>query len=104
MRIKAFLGILVMSALLVSACKKDDDGVNCSNYVNAIQEKLDAVLVASEAFSTNPSTANCEAYKAAVAEYLDTAENFIDCVPTEDRAQYQQDIDELQAEIDQLSC
>jgi uncharacterized protein YaaR (DUF327 family) len=104
MRIKAFLGILVLSALLVSACKKDDEGTNCSNYANAIQEKLDAVVVASEAFSTDPSTANCNAYKTAVSEYLDTAENFIECVPAEDRAQYQQDIDDLQAEIDQLSC
>lgn len=96
--------MLLMGLLLFSACKKDDDPVTCADWASQLNDELNAVIAAATTYGSDPTPANCQAYKNAYQDYLDAAEGYVDCVPTADREQLQQDIDAAQAELDQLTC
>jgi len=59
------LGVVALFAagtLFVTSCK-DDNPVSCT-------QKLADVIDASSDYSLDPSTANCEAYKSALQDYI----------------------------------
>lgn len=89
---KKFLSIttsvIVVSAILAfGSCKKDDDPVdNCLDLVNKVS-------AAATAYTSNPSSDNCNAYKTAITNYF----NGCDAISDEDKTTYQ-------AIIDGMSC
>ena len=57
--------VMFAVAMLVGSCKKDSiiPGVNCTNLATAVS-------TAASNFSSNPTVANCEAYKDALQDYV----------------------------------
>jgi len=66
---------------------------------------LDAVNAAVTIYSNNPTTENCNAYKASLQNYLNEAEKYIDCATTAGQgAELQSAIDQSRAEVDAIQC
>jgi len=65
---------------LVSCNNKKDDVVNCSAaWGTDLQDELTAVSNTGVAYATNPTAANCDAYKAAYQAYIDALEPYGNC-------------------------
>ncbi len=95
------LGFVVFSF----GCKKDNDPVGC-NYLTEVQDELNAVNAAVEAYTADPSNpVKCQAFKDAYEDYLNALESHIECATlsgSED--ELQADIDAAQASLDSIQC
>jgi hypothetical protein len=84
---KLFLSIAVVAAMVmaVASCKKTKDAINC---VDAAKKYSDA----SNAYFQSQTKANCDAYKAALNDYMNSS-----CVTPEQKAV-------LQASAEAITC
>ncbi len=106
-RLTQFFAFLVFfSLILTTACKKESTN-RCGdnfNYALELQAEANGLSAAASVYANDPTTENCEAYKAAVQAYLDAAEDLDDCVLASERAAYQQAIDEARDNLNNLQC
>ena len=105
-----FLALLFLSATIsLVACNKDDDnadpcGVNW-NINNEIADELELVIATSQEYSQNPTTVNCESYKAAYLDYLDALRALENCARLSGQLQSFSDaIDEAESALDNIQC
>lgn len=97
------MGGLIMAA---PACKDDDDDpVNC-NYLTEVQDEIDALTAAANAWGADPSNATkCQAYKNAAQDYLDALESHVECAASAGQEdELQQAINDAQIQVDQIQC
>jgi len=67
------LAVLFLSLILLGgSCKKGEDTVAPGNC-GAISQRTDALTSAAVAFSNSATKANCEAYKKAATDYINSA-------------------------------
>jgi len=95
----------------VTACGgDDDDGGNqpgvCTTalYGERVSAALDEFTAAVTAYSNDPTTANCEAYRDAAQDYLDALREFETCTFLVDDADYQESVREAQQEVNDIDC
>lgn len=62
---KKIVTVLSIVCIAFASCKKDK-GVDCSAAINKVTK-------AGQAFGTDQTTQNCEAYKAALQEYINSS-------------------------------
>jgi len=95
MTILAFLGL--------SSCKKDSNSpANCSaNWATEVQSELTALSNAAMAYSSEPTTATCSAYKDAYQDYVDVLKPLKECstYTAQQKEDLQQAIDEAEDDI-----
>ena len=104
------LPLMVFSMLIVSC--GDDDGndgnVNCSDSFsinNELNDEINAFATAAGAYGTDPSAANCQAYKDAAQDYLDALEALKDCAEEAGQlTSFNQALANLEAAFDTLTC
>jgi len=105
--------LLALSATLLTTlgCGNDDDGDGItpdlcalSVYNERVLESLESLQVAVTAYSNDPSTANCEAYRSAAQDYLDTIREFDTCADIISRQEYQESLAEAEMELANLQC
>jgi uncharacterized membrane protein len=71
---------IFLSSGLISCATKEAKIASCStNWATDLQDELTAVSNAGVAYATDPSSANCTAYKAAYQSYIDALEPYGDC-------------------------
>jgi ABC-type oligopeptide transport system substrate-binding subunit len=72
---------LMLTALPFSACKDDDDDVNCSaeNVATLITDHSADIADAAEVFLANPTNANCEAFINELEQYRDFLVDYESC-------------------------
>ncbi len=97
-----------MGGLIIAspACKDDDDDpVNC-NYLTEVQDELDAVTAAANAYSADPTNpAKCQSFVAAYQDYLNALEDHVECAATAGQEdELQQAIDDAQASLNTIQC
>ena len=80
-----------MSSLFLFNCSGEND---CD--LESITQATNKIIVALEAYSVDPSTSNCDTYKAAIDDYISELDD-CELVP-------QETIDNFQAERDALTC
>jgi len=56
--------VVCVTLLTFGSCKKDDNGNSCTDLANAAS-------TAAMNYSSNPNSANCQAYKTAITNYVD---------------------------------
>lgn len=99
---------IALSLLSTLACSKDNPGPGgCAanfNYAVELQDESSALSAAASAYGNDPSTANCNAFKAAYQDYLDAAEDIRPCVLQADLSAYQAAIDDARDDLDDLTC
>lgn len=78
---KIFFLIIVITVVLIGSCnKKDSDPDYCGGlWATALANEALAVYNASVAYSLNPSTTTCNAYKSSVQSYLEELRKYDDC-------------------------
>ena len=73
--------LIILSFLGLGACKKEKtDPDYCSTtWATQLNDELSAVTSTLMAYSTNPTTTTCNAYKAAMQAYIDALRPFENC-------------------------
>ena len=111
-KLKSKLCMIVCGAAmlaLTTGCSKDNPlnpAGNCFGgmWAQEYADELEAWSNAATAYNENPTASNCTSYKNAAKAYLDVLEDVYKCVPTANRAEIKQGIDEAKAEIDKDGC
>ena len=102
--VKVILGICMLIIPFIFSCSNGDPEPSC-NYGTELEAELNAVIASSQAYSTDPTIAKCEAYKSSVQAYLDKLDDYQNCAFIGNQeAEYQAVIDQQQAAIDALVC
>ncbi|MBK8700765.1 MAG: hypothetical protein IPN29_14980 [Saprospiraceae bacterium] len=109
MKYKILLFLLAMSFILVSSsCGGDDGGITpCSTaYATELQDEVNALNAAAQAYSTNPTTANCNAYKSAAQSYVNALEPYGNCATLtgQSRTNWQASLDAAKAAVAAIQC
>lgn len=100
---KTLICAAVLTTFFLGACGKNDP-VGC-NWANELQAESDALSAAATAYGNNPTPANCQAFKDAYQDYLNEADNYVECAHTAGQgAELQNSIDQAQASLDDLQC
>ena len=73
--------LILLASFFISSCGGDDDVLDCnaSTFMTEVSDEIDALNQAGSAYATDPSQANCDAFKAAAQNYLTAVEAFSDC-------------------------
>lgn len=98
---------VALMAFFALGCGSDDSGINnCSNnaWTEIFANEAAAYSNALIAFQNNPSEANCSNVKSTAVDYLEALRDALDCVPTANRAELNDIIDEAQAEVNDEDC
>ena len=98
-----------VALLMAYGCSKENvlnPAGNCfgGNWAEQYSNELQAWSNAAQAYSENPTAGNCSDYKKAAKSYLDALESVYKCVPTTNRAEIKQAIDEAKADVDKEGC
>ena len=107
-----FFFLLALTYLVLSAAGCGEDSptqpveVGCT--IAVFNERLDPIASrignTLSAFAADPSTANCNAYRAALRDYLDLAEEFEDCPEVGNSEDYRADVRDARQELDDIDC
>lgn len=98
---------LLSFACIVTSCGDDDeDGpdnvVDCDTFSSQIAEETNTLAEVGSVFTSDPSTANCEAFIAAYEDIIDVIKGGSDCFASVD--QFNADIAELEALLAEITC
>jgi len=108
-RKKSLLGLTCAVLLMCYGCSKNNllnpfGDCYAGNWVEGYSSELESYTDALSIYSENPTEENCASLKSAAKGYLDALGNVYDCVPTADRAEIDEAIEEAKAEVDQDGC
>ena len=93
--------VCIICLLVLFSCKKDDP-VACSvAWATDLQAELSAVSLATSAYYTEQTEANCNALKAAYQDYIDALKPYGNCATLtgQDRTDWQNTLNEAEADI-----
>jgi hypothetical protein len=102
------LSLLIIAALVgLSSCKKDEnnDPAYCSTaWASDVQDELAIVTNAAMTYVQDPTTQNCDAYKAAFQDYIEALEPYENCSlwTVQQKAEWQAVLDEARDDLDTL--
>jgi hypothetical protein len=103
---RIFCIIFVLSFIGLGSCKKEEPDVCSTNWYSALSSKISAVANTAMAYGLNQTTANCQAYKTACQAYLTALQPYANCTvwTGTTKADWQEAINDTQAEINSLTC
>lgn len=106
MRTLALTLILVIN-LVITSCSEEEGNLNCletSGYAD-ILEAFDIALAAGQTWGSDPTSANCEAWKAATNAYLDAIEQFdVDGCEGISQQEYNDMLEEARTSVQAVNC
>lgn len=99
---------MVTALLVLSSCSNDDNGSigDCSEefWTQRVQDEATAFFNAANAFSEDPSVANCNALKATGNAYIDALEDARPCVPNSELNEFEMGLDDARESINETLC
>lgn len=101
------LGLFIF--LMGTSCTSDsplNPNNNCgsASWSEEVQNELDALVTASEAFQQDPTPSSCTAYVQASRNYLEALEDLRLCVPGSSQAAFDQAVAETKNTLDNADC
>lgn len=105
--LKKLLAYLLLGALVFTySCNDDDDDPSGCNWETEVQDELNALTTAGNAWAADPTnSAKCQAYKDAAQDYLDELEAHVSCATLAgDEAELQAQIDQAQIDVNNIQC
>lgn len=95
----------VLTGIGSTSCKKSKAACGTFGWALSIQDELNNLSAATNAYSQNDTSENCNAYKQAYSEYLDALQGIEHCLVTDfERDDWQQSLNEAQQEVDSIQC
>jgi hypothetical protein len=106
---KIFFSLFLMIAVFgFWTCSKDKNKTDlCTGaWASELSTEANAMVNAAQTYATNPTTANCNAYKQAAQAYLDALAPYGNCATLtgQDRVDWQNALDGAQASVNSLDC
>ena len=101
----SFLVVLAAIALSMTSCKKSNE-VNCAfgGWAFGVTDEVLAISVAAQNYQLNPTEENCLAYREAYKDYIKALQSLEKCVNADERADFQESLDEAEQDADDLPC
>jgi hypothetical protein len=105
---KIFFTLFLAFTVLGSwTCKKDSKTGGCTGaWASELSTQINAMSNAATVYATDPTPANCNAYKQAAQTYLDALKPYGDCstLTGQDKVAWQSALDNAQASVDAIDC
>ena len=95
-----FLIIVSAFCFTMTSCGDDVDCDEMSELNTLTNQWVDANIL----FSMEPTDENCDALRDITEDLLDLAPDFRDCVPVEEQAEFDSDLETIQENLDDLEC
>jgi hypothetical protein len=98
---------LVMVVFGFWTCDKNNNNDSCTGaWASELNNEITAMSNAAQVYASNPTVANCNAYKQAAQDYLDALEPYGNCATLtgQDRVAWQNALDSAQQSVDNLDC
>lgn len=95
--------VLLLTVMLfnVSCSSSDDDQQEfCEDYVVIIEQAIYDYSVVYQAYFTDPTAANCTAFKTEIQSLITTIEGFDQCILDSEKANYDELINELNEQLE----
>lgn len=101
-----FVLFLTVAVFGFWTCSKDKSDTCSAAWGTELSNEITAMTNAAQVYAANPTTANCNAYKSAMQDYLDALEPYGNCATLTgtDRVAWQNALDDTQASIDNMDC
>ena len=99
------LAFVILALLVLFSCGKDDGVTPCSSaWASDLQNEITAIGTAVNIYSMDPSTANCNALKAAYQDYIDALKPYGNCTTLSgvSRTEWQNAINEAEENLDTI--
>lgn len=101
--------LLVICAIVVGlasfSCRKSAAPCNTFGWSFEAQDEIVRLSEASQAYSNDPSSANCEAYRKAYLDYIDSLRGWERCLSSPaERESWQEELDEAERDVMDLQC
>lgn len=107
MKLQSLL-LIVVFAFVLFACGEDEEAnksVDCNSFGTDIQEEVQKLLEAAQTYSTEQTSAACNAYLDALDNYLDVVEPYVNkCGDDATFSQWKTAIDQYRATRDQVGA
>ncbi len=106
----SFLLCIFSLIILASSCGGDNDAngtpENCSTaFAESFEAELLAVSNASQNFGTDPTPANCQAFKDAYNDYIDALGEWENCANFYNQvAQWEQSLEAARTAVNNIMC
>ncbi len=99
----SFLAFVVLGSM---GCKKTTPAGCSAAWASDLQNEVQALTNALQAYSLDPTQENCLAYKAAYQAYIDALEPYGNCATLTgaDRDAWQEALNEAQQDINDIDC
>jgi len=106
-KIKILILVSFMGATLLTSCDGDDVsdalGYDCDgNWEEAYDTYYADISAAAAAYSSNPTTENCNTYKQSVERYINAIDDLEDCYPGQYEGDWDEYIKEAREELNSL--
>ncbi|MEL6925782.1 MAG: hypothetical protein AAFO94_17180 [Bacteroidota bacterium] len=107
LRSKVILLLFAIAFLSTTACKKETVSTCGANWVlaNEVSDEINALSVAVNDYAQDQSTANCNAYVAALNDYIDAVEALEDCARSVGQLQeFNEAIEDARDDLNSFQC
>ena len=101
---KKLLLLLLTIACFACSSNDDDNDNNCDDLATDGIEIYQKFFSAGLSYLDDPTNAACIAYENASQAYIDYSTSILDCLEADDRAELEQEIEEIEAELATLIC
>ena len=101
---KLLLLLLTIACFACSSDDDDDNDNNCDGLSTTGLEVSQNFITAGLSYFADPTNAACIAYENASQAYIDYSNSILDCLEADDRAELEQEIEELETELATLIC
>ena len=101
---KKLLLLLLTIACFACSSNDDDNDNNCDDLATGGIEIYENFFTAAFDYFADPTNAACVAYENASQAYIDYSTSILDCLEADDRAELEQEIEELETELAGLDC
>ena len=95
--------LIILSFLGLGACKKEksDPDYCTTTWATQLNDELTVVMTTAMAYSSNPTTTTCNAYKAAMQAYIEALRPFENCTlwTLQQKAEFADALDEAEADL-----
>ena len=97
--------LLVFISILTLSCSSNDNDDNSCDDLTSNGEEISLNLISAALnYVGNPTNITCLAYENTAVDYIDYSNSILNCLDAEDRAELEQEIEELETELAGLDC